>query len=128
MLFNVEVTFIFDSHLIDFREADICSCIVASEVIKRVNRKGDSNNMSEIVSLDESSTVEKTDGADEVRGTVLALLDAAGLSPDADELGFFVSMYPELRAGADRLYGYGGDLEPAPVLSVSHLYEEGAHS
>lgn len=75
-----------------------------------------------------SSGFEGLEGVSEMQRRVVALLSAAGLRPDADELEFFFEMYPELRSGADRLYGYGGDLEPAPVISVSHLYGEEAHA
>ena len=83
--------------------------------------------MSELVSPSKSSQMESFDKSAKLQSSVVALLDAAGLHPDADELDFFFSMYAELRASADRLYGYGGDLEPAPVITVSHLYGEETH-
>jgi hypothetical protein len=84
--------------------------------------------VSEVIATTTSPEVEGIDVTYSSQRTVVALLGAAGLYPDADELDFFFDMYIELRGSADRLYGYGGDLEPAPVISVSHLYEEEAYS
>ena len=39
-----------------------------------------------------------------VEATVRVLLEAAGLPVSDEELAVYVSLYPTLRAGADRLY------------------------
>jgi hypothetical protein len=51
--------------------------------------------------------------------TVTALLAAAGISPDADEVDTLIAGYPAQRASADLLYTVGGLADVAPLLAFS---------
>jgi hypothetical protein len=47
---------------------------------------------------------------------VRAFLDAAGVSPSAEELAALVAAYPSLRATADALHALAGTLDDEPAV------------
>jgi hypothetical protein len=57
---------------------------------------------------------------------VRGLTAAAGLAPSAAEVELLASVYPALRAAADRLRDIAGDADPAPAFDPVRLFTAGS--